>query len=63
MARDQKPPREVYFEHVSFGHLVKVSAVDAASGTEVSISGPANAGQKRLEEVALQKLMYVMSRK
>lgn len=63
MRRNQKPSREIYFEHVSFGKLVKVSAIDSATGTEVSISGPANAGQKKLEEVALNKLKYVMAKK
>jgi len=42
---------------------VKVSAIHSATGTEVSISGPTSAGQAALERTALQKLIYVMSRK
>lgn len=54
---------EVYFEYITIGKAVKVSAVHAATGTEVSISGPRSAGQKELEKVALQKLVHVMQQK
>ncbi len=63
MPPEKTSSREIYFEHVVVGHNVKVSAIDANTGTEVSITGPANAGQKQLEDVALRKLLYVMSRK
>lgn len=53
---------EVYFEFVTIGRIAKVSAIDAATGTEVSISGPVSAGQKSLERTALRKLQYVMQR-
>ena len=48
---------DVYFEFVSIGRNVKVSAIDAATGTEVSIMGPATASQADLQRLALQKLM------
>jgi hypothetical protein len=54
---------DIYFEHITFGKTVKVSAIHSDTGTEVSISGPASAGQAALERTALQKLIYVMSRK
>jgi hypothetical protein len=54
---------EIYFEHITFGKAVKVSAIHSATGTEVSITGPVSAGQTALERTALQKLIYVMSRK
>lgn len=54
---------DIYFEHITFGKTVKVSAIHSASGTEVSISGPVSAGQQTLERTALQKLIYVMSKK
>ncbi|HSG95463.1 MAG TPA: serine hydroxymethyltransferase [Afifellaceae bacterium] len=54
---------DIYFEHISFGNVVKVSAIHSGTGTEVSITGPASAGQKALERTALQKLVYVMSKK
>jgi Domain of unknown function (DUF6898) len=35
---------------------VKVSAIDAATGLEVSVMGPASASQADLKRLALQKL-------
>jgi hypothetical protein len=48
--------REVYFEFTAIGRSVKVSAIDAATGLEVSVIGPASASQADLERLALQKL-------
>ena len=48
--------REIYFEFVAIGRHVKVSAIDAATGTEVSVMGPATASQADLQRLALQKL-------
>ncbi len=48
--------REVYFEFTAIGRSVKVSAIDAATGFEVSVIGPASASQADLERLALQKL-------
>jgi hypothetical protein len=47
---------EVYFEFTAIGRTVKVSAIDAATGLEVSVMGPASASQADLERLALQKL-------
>ena len=55
--------REVYFELYPVGDSMKVSAVDGATGTEVSIVGPAKLPQAELERVALNKLNYVMNQK
>lgn len=55
--------REVYFELYPVGDSMKVSAVDGATGTEVSIVGPAKLPQAELERVALNKLHYVMNQK
>ena len=49
-------PLDVYFEFTAIGTTVKVVAIDAASGTEVSVMGPANAAQSDLERLALSKL-------
>lgn len=48
--------REIYFEFVAIGRQVKVSAIDAATGTEVSVMGPATASRADLQRLALQKL-------
>jgi hypothetical protein len=47
---------EVYFEFTPIGGTVKIVAIDAATGTEVSVVGPARAAQADLERLALQKL-------
>ena len=59
------PPKkgEIYFEYITLGNSTKVSAVDAATGTEVSIMGPAGTDRKTLESLALRKLLMRMSRK
>lgn len=54
--------RDVYFEFTAIGATVKVSAIDAATGTEVSIMGPANAAQADLERLAVQKLKARLNR-
>ena len=47
---------EVYFELTTIGRSVKVTAIDAATGTEVSVVAPAGAARADLERLALQKL-------
>ena len=49
-------PGEVYFEFTPIGASVKVVAIDAATGTEISVVGPARASQADLQRLALQKL-------
>jgi hypothetical protein len=55
MAGDK--PDEVYFEFRGIGRNVKVSAVHAASGTEVSVVGAATTPQTDLQRLALRKLL------
>ncbi len=52
--------REVLFELLPVGNSVKVSAVDPASGVEVSIVGPADIGTTELKRNAMAKLAYVL---
>jgi hypothetical protein len=52
----------VYFEYVAIGHSVKVTAIHAASGTEVSVVGPASAARSDLERLALRKLVARLGR-
>ena len=47
---------EVYFEFIAIGNVVKVTAIDSVTGTEVSAMGPASASQADLQQLALQKL-------
>ena len=54
---DTEPrPGEVYFEFQQVGHAMRVTAVDAATGLEVVIVGPASASQSDLQKLALRKL-------
>ncbi len=54
---------EVIIEFYRVGAFVKVSAVDTATLTEVSIVGPPGAGEEVLTRVALRKLDYVLGRR
>ena len=47
---------EVYFEFAAIGRSVKVTAIDAASGIEVSVVAPATAARADLQQLALRKL-------
>ena len=56
-------PREVIFEFIQHGTSVKVTAMDPETLVEVSIVGPASAGQAVLKANALNKLKYVLARR
>lgn len=47
---------EIYIEYKQVGQTMKVTAVDAATGAEVVIMGPASASQADLQKVAVRKL-------
>jgi ABC-type taurine transport system ATPase subunit len=55
-------PHEVFFEFTAIGAAVKVVAIDAATGTEVSVIGPAGAAQADLEQLAIGKLKSRIAR-
>lgn len=55
--------REVLLEFQRFGAVVKVTAVDPATLIEVSIQGPASAGEAALRRTAIAKLNYMLARK
>ena len=55
-------PSEVYFEFIAIGGSVKVVAVDATTGTEVSVTAPAKTAQADLQRLALGKLKARMAR-
>ena len=52
-------PREVVFEFVRIGHVIRVSALDSSTLQEVTIQGPASAGEAALRRTAMAKLDYV----
>jgi hypothetical protein len=55
--------REILIEIVTIGAYAKVAAIDAATGTEVSITGPADADRTTLEAAAIRKLQFVMNKR
>jgi hypothetical protein len=54
---------EIYVEFVAHGNVVKATAIDADSGTEATIVGPANAGREVLTQAALRKLKFLLEKK
>lgn len=55
--------KDFLIEFVRIGNSVKVSAIDPATGVEVSIVGPANLSDAQLSSNAIAKLRYVLARK
>lgn len=54
--------QEIYVEFIVQGGFVKATAIHAATGTEASIVGPANAPRETLSAGAIRKLAYVMKK-
>ena len=52
----------IYIEFIAQGNVVKATAIDAATGVEASIVGPARASQAMLAEAARRKLAYVLKK-
>ncbi|MGE4313091.1 MAG: hypothetical protein AB7E85_02310 [Pseudobdellovibrionaceae bacterium] len=55
--------REVIVEMHRFGSIVKVTAMDTKTLTEISVQGPASAGEVALRKNALARLEYVLKKK
>jgi hypothetical protein len=54
--------REIIFEFMPVGNIMRVSAMDVATTTEVTIQGPLNAGEAVLKKNALMRLEYVLKK-
>lgn len=64
MSRQPDPSAEgFYLEFQRHGSAVKVTAVDPATGVEVSIVGDPRAGEAALGRIAAQKLRYVLEKR
>lgn len=63
MPEDLLSGREVIIEFSPIGHLVRVSAMDTKTLTEVTVSGPASAGEAMLKRNAVKRLEYVLKKK
>jgi len=47
---------EVYFEFVQVGQMMRVAAIDAATGTEIIVITPVRASKGHMQQLALAKL-------
>ena len=54
---------EIFIEYVVLGNAVKVTAIDAQSGEEAAIVGPATAPRAALADAAKRKLDYILKKK
>lgn len=52
--------REVIFEFTPIGAIMRVAAVDVATGTEAIVQCPASMGEAAFKRAGLQKLEYVL---
>jgi len=55
--------KQVLFEFVRVGEIVKVNAIDPVTGIEVSMVGAAKAGADTLKRLATRKLEYVIAKR
>lgn len=62
MSGDGSGSREVYFEFTPVGGTMKVVAIDAATGIEVTVMGPIRTPQGDLQRLAAQKLKLRLAR-
>lgn len=53
---------EIYIEFVVQGGLVKATAIDSVTGTEVCVFGPVTAPREALTQNAVAKLEYVLKK-
>tara|TARA_R110002095_G_scaffold172541_3_gene149915 strand:- start:5797 stop:6012 length:216 start_codon:yes stop_codon:yes gene_type:complete len=63
MAQNILNGREVIIEFFPVGNVVKVSAMDTQTLTEVSIQGPKTTSQEILKRNAIKRLEYVLKKK
>lgn len=56
MSAQDDDSREVLYEFRQVGTTVRVAAIDAVTGTEVTVMGPATASRSDLQRLALKKL-------
>ena len=54
------PPDEIIIEIQRIGSILRVAAVDVATGTEVIFQAPASASRIAINRHAANKLRYVM---
>ena len=56
------PPGEIIIEIQRIGAILRVAAVDVATGTEVTFQAPISATRASINRLAANKLRYVMTK-
>ena len=54
--------REAIIECTQVGNSVRVTAIDAETGTEVTFQAPLTASPAHMKQTAINKLKYVMAK-
>ena len=54
---------EIYFEYVTQGAYVKVSAIEPETKTEAIVVVPRSLSEEQMKYQALQKLNYILKKK
>jgi predicted acylesterase/phospholipase RssA len=57
------PPSEIIIETQRIGAILRVAAVDVATGTEVVFQAPITATRASIHHLAASKLRYVMTKR
>lgn len=60
---EKLPNREVIFEYHPVGQIIRVTAMDVATMTEIVIQCPVTAGEAAFQRNALMRLEYVLKKK
>lgn len=63
MTKNRLAGREIIFELYPVGHIVRVTAMDTKTLTEVTIQAPSTISQTIMKKNVLQKLEYVLDKK
>jgi hypothetical protein len=56
-------PGQAIIETTQIGMILRVTAIDATTGTEVVFQAPINTPRSSLEQTAMNKLRYVLNKK
>ncbi|OSQ42338.1 hypothetical protein [Thalassospira sp. MCCC 1A01428] len=62
MAPASSKGREIFIEFKQVGQYLRCTAIDSATGQEVTVAGPVSRNPEQLKRVAVQKLEYVLNK-
>jgi hypothetical protein len=55
-------PREILIESVPYGNSLRVTAIDAATGTEITFQAPLTTSQLAIKRLATSKIKFVLEK-